>query len=228
MKVGLIGVGRMGTVLANRLKSNVEITIYDKDSECIKKKAHELGVNYVVEMEELLDRDVIILAIPDREILACIQEFNTMGNSINLISIATNVAQRTLDETAAEQVKCIAVKFIGQADEILAGDNPVIVINSCPAELVPVAKAVFHSLGQILVGEADMVTRINNLTARKVIEAAVMIEEELRQEGYTQDFLISTAIRQVGAGVLKVYSYNNLGPFGREIVQQVRAKLKQK
>lgn len=31
MQVGLVGIGRMGRVLARRLKDHVELTVYDRD-----------------------------------------------------------------------------------------------------------------------------------------------------------------------------------------------------
>ena len=226
MKVGLIGIGRMGKALVSRLKGHVEITIYSRDKEYTAKIASELGVNFAGKIEKIADNEAIILAVPDQEIPACIREFNQLGYHSHLISIATNVTQQILDEAADGQVTCIGVKFIGQADEISAGDPPVIVINSYPRELVPVAKKIFVPVGDVIVGQADMVAKINYITAQKVIEAAVKIEKELREQGYMQDSLIHTAIRQVGVGVLKAYSYHNLGPFGRKIEQEVRAQLK--
>lgn len=141
-----------------------------------------------------------------------------------VINIATNVAQHVLEETAAKQVKCIGVKFIGHAGEMSLGLNPVIIIDDRPEELVGFAKEVFAPVGQLVVGKADIVSLINTMSAEKALEAAVNIEEGLK--GIASPEIINSAIRQVAAGILKAYADRDLGPFARQVVHAVRSKLK--
>ena len=142
------------------------------------------------------------------------------------ISVATNVAQHVLAETAARHVKCIGVKFVGHAGEMALGLDPVIIVNDRPGELSVLAAELFAAAGQVVIGKADVVGYINTVAAEKALEAAVAIEEGLQLQGVTHPAIIKSAIRQVAAGILKAYADQDLGPFARQIVRAVRAKHK--
>jgi len=226
LQVGLIGVGRMGKELARRLKGHVELTIYDRDSVLLEIVANELGLTTAASMEDLAGLGTVILAVPDPEVINCIKDFNQLKLPLIAINIATNVAQHVLEETAARHVKCIGVKFVGQAGEMALGIDPVIIINERPAELTAMVADIFAAAGQVLVGKADVVGFINTIAAEKALEAAVYIEEGLQQQGVTNPAIIKSAIRQVAAGIMKAYADQDLGPFARQIVRAVRARQK--
>lgn len=226
VRIGLIGVGRMGKVLATRLARHVELRLFDHNTDRLKAVRAELGLGTVDTMVELADLGTVILAVPDREVISCIKEFNAIRKELNIINVATNVAQHALEETAANHIRCIGVKFVGHAGEMALGQQPVIIINDRPPELVPLAQEIFQPVGQIVVGKADLVTYINTAAGERALEAGVMLEEQLKQKGITDPVIIRSAVRQVAAGILKAYADNDLGPFAREIVRAVRARLK--
>ncbi|EAX46412.1 hypothetical protein TcarDRAFT_0159 [Thermosinus carboxydivorans Nor1] len=226
MRIGLVGVGRMGKVLAARLAKHVELRLFDHNTERLQAVRAELGVATVDAMGELAELGTVILAVPDREVISCLKEFNTIKKELNAINIATNVAQHVLEETAAKHIRCIGVKFVGHAGEMALGQDPVIIINERPPELVPLARQIFEPVGTLLVGKADLVTYINTVAGEKALEAGVMLEEQLRLKGITDPVIIKSAVRQVAAGILKAYADDDLGPFAREIVRAVRARLK--
>lgn len=224
MKIGLVGVGRMGRVLANMLASHVELWIFDRNIEAMNQLALELNVATVSNLEDILQVETVILAVPDHEVVSCIKVFNQIKTPIRVINIATNVDQPMLEKMAAPHVKCICVKLIGHADEIGLGQRPVIIVNESPADLVPEMVEVFQHVGQVLVGRADVVHLINTIAAEKALEAAVGIEESLKNRQITEPLMIKSAIRQVAGGILKAYADGNMGPFAREIVQSVKNK----
>lgn len=226
MQVGLVGVGRMGRELARRLAARVDLTVYDRDPASLEAVCDELQINSAPSIEELAALGTVILAVPDLEVINCLKDFNQLKMPLVVINVATNVAQHVLEESAARHVRCIGVKFIGHAGEMTLGLDPVIIINERPAELVPLAQDIFSAVGPVVVGKADMVTSVNTLAAERALEAAVHIEESLLQQGVTSPDIVRSAIRQVAAGVLKAYADRDLGPFAREIVRAVRAKLK--
>lgn len=226
MQVGLIGVGRMGRELARRLKDHVELTIFDHDAAFLATIQGELGIPAAGSIDELAAIGTVILAVPDPEVINCIKDFNQLKTPIAVINIATNVAQHVLDEAATPPVRCIGVKFVGHAGEMSLGLDPVVIVNSQPAELVPLAKEIFAPIGHLVVGKADIVSFINTTAAEKALEAAVYIEEGLRQQGVSDPDIVKSAIRQVAAGVLKAYADQDLGPFARNVVRAVRAKMK--
>jgi len=177
-------------------------------------------------MEDLAALGTVILAVPDQEVVNCIKDYNQLQVPLTVINVATNVAQHVLEETAARQVKCIGVKFVGHADSMALGLDPVIIINDHPVELVPVAESIFSAAGQVLIAKADVVSFINTTAAQKALEAAVHIEEELQNQGVKNPAIVNSAIRQVAAGIMKAYADQDLGPFARQIIRAIRARRK--
>ncbi len=226
MQVGIIGIGRMGRELARRLKNHVNLTIFDRDPAFLAGMQSELGLPSAGSIDELAALGTVILAVPDPEVINCIKDFNQLKTPVTIINIATNVAQHVLEETAVPPVRCINVKFVGHAGEMSLGLDPVVIVDSRPADLAPVAKEIFAAAGHVIVGKADIVSFINTTAAEKALEAAVYIEESLRQQNVTDPDIVKSAIRQVAAGVLKAYADQDLGPFARQIVRAVRAKMK--
>lgn len=226
MRIGLVGVGRMGRVLAGRMKEYAEVCLFDRDPERLAIVAQELELPVAAGIDELADVGTVILAVPDREVVSLIKDFNLIHKPLVIINLATNVAQMVLEETALKHVRCTGVKLIGHAGEIAMGQRPAIIVNDKPGDLVPIAQELFTPIGDIIVGKSDSVTAINTIAAQKALEAAVNIEETLISGGVTDSNVIKSAIRQVAAGILKAYTNDDLGPFAREIVRAIRAKLK--
>lgn len=225
-EVGLIGVGRMGKVLSKKLAGHVKLKIFDRDESQLQAVAEEIGIPTATSLEELAELGTIILVVPDREVISLIKDFNQMERTLIIINVATNVARHVLAATASPQVKCIGAKFIAQAREIAMGAEPVILVDERPAELAALVQEVFAPVGKIIIGNADAVTYINTQAAEKALTAAVLIEETLRCQPYANADVIKSAISQVAAGILKAYAEDDLGPFAREIVRAIRAKLR--
>jgi len=225
MGIGLVGVGRMGAVLAKRLAGHVELCLFDRNTERMNVVAEQLNVCTVNNLEDIVEMGTVILAVPDNEVVSCIKRFNQIKKPITVINIATNVSQHMVDKIADPHVKCICIKFIGHATEMALGHRPVILVNQFPADIVPQMVELFQIVGPVLVGKADIVHTINTIAAEKAIEAAVGIEEALKKQNITDEDIVKSAIRQVAAGILKAYTDGNMGPFARKIVESVKSKI---
>lgn len=226
MRVGLVGIGRMGRVLAELLVKKVELCIFDRNIDLMNLLAEKMNVATAANLEEMVAWDIVILAVPDREVVSCLKKFNAIDKPMMVINIATNVGQDMLKDMAAPHVKCICAKFVGQADEMALGQQPVIIVNQYPEELVMQTVEIFQLVGQVVIGDADLVYTINTIAAVKAIEAAIGIEEILKHKDITEPAIIKSAIRQVAAGIIKAYADDNLGPFATEIVQSIKNKNK--
>lgn len=224
VKIGLVGIGRMGRVLAGLLAGQVDLVIFDRNIEKVEKAAEELSVSTADSLEEMAELGIVILALPDPEVVNCIKIFNSINKNVIVINIATNASQDMLNSIADSHVKCICAKFVGHAGEIALGHSPVIIVNQFPVELVAQTVEIFQLVGQVIIGKADLVYTINTVAAQKAIEAGVAIEEVLKQNGVSDPGIIKSAIGQVAAGVMKSYADGTLGPFAREIVQSVKHK----
>lgn len=226
--IGVIGLGRLGKIVAARLADYNHLVLYDRNSELMGEVAQAIGAMTADSLEEVACCNVVLLAVPDREVISCIKDFNLFKKEIVVINMATNVAQAVLEQTAIQPVKCMGVKFVGHAGEMALGLEPVIIVNERPQELVEEVSRLFAPVGHVIVGRADMVTEINTIAAEKALEAGVLIEEALTSRGYGKPEIIQSAIQQVGAGILKAYATDDLGPFAREIVRTVKAKMQKK
>lgn len=228
MRIGLVGIGRMGKVLTSLLAKQVDLYIFDRNTDQMNGVAAEFNVSTIATLEEMAALDIVILAVPDPEVVSCIKVFNKIEKPLAVINIATNVGQDMLNHIAAPHVKCICAKFVGHADEIALGHSPVIIVNQSPAELVTQTVEILQFVGQVIIGKADLVHAINTVAAQKAIEAAVSIEDVLKQKNITDTAIVKSAIRQVAAGIIKAYANDDLGPFAREIVHSVKNKIQKK
>ena len=223
--ISIVGIGRMGRVFAQKLADSRRLVLYDRDIDQAAAAAARVGACAAASLEEAAECGTVILAVPDREVLSCIEYFNSLKKELIVVNVATSVPQDVLEQTVKYPVRGISVKIIGHAGEMTLGMKPVIIVNSAPADLAEQACRLFAPMGCVITGEADDVATINTVAAEVVLEAAVQIENTLRRRGYYNSLVIRSAIGQVAAGVLKAYADDDLGPFAREIVQAVQAKL---
>lgn len=223
-RIGLIGLGRLGKIVVARLANYHQLVIYDRNTELVSSIAQLYGISAAGSLDEVARCNMVLLALPDKEIINCIHQLNAFKREMLVINMATNMPQSVAEQAAILPVRCMSVKFVGHAGEMSLGFNPVIIVNQYPEDQVQAVSRLFEPVGQVIVGQADMVTAINTIAAEKAVEAGVLIEENLKAGGYNDPAIIQSAISQVGAGILKAYASNDLGPFAQEIVKKVKMK----
>lgn len=221
MRVGLIGLGRMGQVLAEKLQGKVDLVLYDRVIERVEALAADSS-SVARSMADFKERDIIILAVPDAEVLGCVRELNALKTPLVVVNIATNVTQASLEQTAEKPLECIGVKIIGQAKQMALGERPFIIADDSKPQLLPKVTELFQHVGEVSSGSSDQVAMINTLAAKAVLEACVAIERALVLQGITNPAIIKSAISQVGAGTMNAYANGDLGPFARDIVAAIR------
>ena len=221
MKIIVIGAGRMGRILAERMATEHEVVVYDANSKDAQTVAESLQLKAVESLAEM-DADAVVLAVPDSAVNLCINELHKIQKMWNVFSVATNISREMLTAMTGGEVRCLNVKIIGHAGEMSRGAKPVIVVDQGEVEMVQMAQQIFSLVGTVLVGEADQVKKINSVATEEVLKAAVSIEQALQSAGITDPELIRGALSQVAPGVLRAYSENDLGPFARGIVNRLR------
>ena len=122
----------MGSVLATRLAGSWRLAIYDRNSNKAAAVCAATGATVLNGLAEAAACGRVILAVPDKEVLSCLQEFNAIEQELIVFNVATNVPQTILESTAANHIRCISVKIIGHAGEMALGFDPVIVVNEQP------------------------------------------------------------------------------------------------
>jgi len=211
----------MGQVLAAKLSRKWEVVLFDSDPCQLKIAAAQLGLAAVPQIEGLSGVGAVVLAVPDNAAPACARQVAQLPAPPVIINIATNVTHAQL-VAAAGGARCASVKFVSHAAEMGRGEAPLIIVHHEPADLVDLACRIFAPAGIVTVGDADRVKFINTVAVEKALVAAVAIERELAAAGVADPAILSAALRVVGAGVLKAYAANDLGPFARDIVRRLK------
>lgn len=223
MKIGVIGTGRMGRILAERMRAEHEVLLYDKDPNAASAAAVSLQLNVLPSMVEV-DVGALVLAVPETEVKGCMELLLKHEITAMVFSVATNISREILMKMSGGKVRCLNVKIIGHAGEMSRGARPVVVVDQGEAELVEVAGQIFGLVGSIVMGDADMVKQINLIATQEALRAAVAIEKGLLAARITDPDMICGALSQVAPGVLKAFAEDDLGPFARGVVCSLRDK----
>ena len=221
MKVGIIGAGRMGRILAQQMATQHEVFIYDADPVAAGKAAQALGLTAASGLADLA-ADALVLAVPDAAVKACIEQLQQQQTRAVVFSVATNISREILAELAGPARRCLNVKIIGHAGEMSRGVRPVIVADNADLPLAELACRLFAPVGTVLVAEADLVKTINSVATEQALKAAVAIEQALCAAGIEDPAMIGGALSVVAPGVLRAYAEDDLGPFARGIVCALR------
>lgn len=223
MKIGVIGTGRMGRILAERMAAGHEVRLYDVDPDTAKMVAASLQLEALPSMVGT-DVDVLVLAVPEVEVKNCMKMLLKHETSAMIFSVATNISREMLADMSGGKLRCLNVKIIGHAGEMSRGARPVAVVDQGTLELVEVAMQIFGLVGSVVKGDADMVKQINLIATQEALRAAVAIEKGLSAAGITDPAMICGALSQVAPGVLKAFAEDDLGPFAKGVVYSLRNK----
>lgn len=225
MKAGIIGAGRMGKILAQRLATQHEVFLYDDDPAAAEATAQALGLRAAASLIGEA-ADALVLAVPDAAVKPCIEMLLAQQTTAAVFSVATNISREILAEMAGPTLQCQNVKIIGHAGEMSRGGQPVIVVDEADPALAKVAAELFAPVGRVVVAAADLVKTINVIATEQALKAAVAIEQALRAAGIDDPAMLDGALSVVAPGVLKAYAEDDLGPFARGIVSALRDKTK--
>lgn len=224
MKVGIVGTGRMGRNLAERMSTRHEVVLYDSEPAAARTVADSLQVRYADSLAEM-DVDAVVVAVPDSAVKACVDRLAELQSQALILSVATNISREILREITGDKVSCLNAKIIGHAGEMSRGAQPVIVIDQGRPDQVEIARQLFEPVGNVVVGDADLVKTINVIATQEALRAAVEIERQLERAGVVDPAMIRGALTQVAPGVFKAFAENDLGPFGRGLVAQLREEV---
>ena len=221
MKAGIIGAGRMGKILAERLATQHEVFIYDADPAVAEASAQALGLRASTDLAGKA-ADTLVLAVPDAAVKPCIEMLLVQQTTAMVFGVATNISREMLAEMAGTSLRALNVKIIGHAGEMGRGGQPVIVVDAIDQELAAVAAELFAAVGSVVVANADVVQTINVIATEQALRAAVLLEQALRTAGIENWEMIHGALSVVAPGVIKAYAEDDLGPFARKIIAALR------
>lgn len=121
-KIGIIGFGNMGQAIAQQLKANYEVYVFDKD----KKKTKALsGVEIARTINDLIDKiDTLILAVKPQDFVTVLREIKGHTENKLIISIAAGIKtgdiEKFLGKTRIVRVMPNICAKIGEAESGLS------------------------------------------------------------------------------------------------------------
>jgi len=166
MEVGpvitVVGCGRMGSLLTKKLVNNYKVYVYDKNQE----KAQDLNntcAAEVINLENFKKANIVILALDSEIINQAITEIQDyLAEDAILVNIATSFPH----EKVKAKHRIVSAKIVGHAKEIAIGEKPVIIVESADISAQQKVAEVFEKIGKVLIGESNIVTKINTIASR--------------------------------------------------------------
>lgn len=222
MKIGIIGIGHMGRNIAQRLAPHVDLLLYNRTYEKAAVWADKIGARVVDSLDGLNDCELLLMVVPAKETMACLQSFNERAKPVKLVNLATSVSVRDLQAAAAKHVQIICAKIISHAVEMDKGEKPLVMVDQLPEEVSTTAMRVMSLIGDTLLGDTDTVNRVNTIAARLALENCIELENRLKQAGIADERIIKQAMSQVAPGTMKACALGLLGPFALDIVEQIK------
>ncbi|KJS87334.1 MAG: hypothetical protein JM58_04620 [Peptococcaceae bacterium BICA1-8] len=215
----IIGSGRMGSFLARKLSGIYQVYVYDRDREAAESLSQSSNA-LVVNKTELNKADLVILALASEVIPRALEEVEGyLAPNAVLVNIATTFAHIALNTNKNK----VSAKIIGHAKEMDLGEKPVIIIEGDDDASREVVKEVFQNIGNVFEGSTDLVSKINTISSRFGIIAALEIKKALGEMDLDEE-IITAAIRIVAAGTMKAFAVGDVGPFAQAIINEYQSK----
>ncbi|MDK2835380.1 MAG: hypothetical protein PWP21_157 [Thermosediminibacterales bacterium] len=224
-KIAIVGAGRMGRILIDKLTSWFDLLVIDKDYKKLELVNKEYNIKTTDNLNAVSLADLIILALPGDAVQPVIELMNNYirDNQI-IVNIATNVTLEMISQKLKSN-KLVSAKIIGHFHEIKSGEIPIVVLDNVlpysDLKRIESLLSVFSKIGITVFGNEKMVKKINTIASEEGIRAAFYIKEKLKKEGIPED-LIRFAIRNVASGTMKAFASGDIGPFAQKIIQKIK------
>jgi pyrroline-5-carboxylate reductase len=166
--------------------------------------------------DDLKKAEIIILALATEVIPKAIAELEEyLTEEAILVNIATTFPHCEVNT----KLKKVSAKIVGHAKEMALGEKPVIIVESDNLEARTIIKEVFLHIGSVLEGQTDIVSKINTISSKYGILAALEVKNALQELNLSEE-IITAAIRNVTAGTMKAFAIGDVGPFAQAIIDK--------
>jgi hypothetical protein len=137
-----------------------------------------------------------------------------------LINCATMLPTEQLRRTCGGH-RWFPLKFLGSVKALEQGGKAPLITDSAEAKALLTPHV--SRLGDIVVGDEAWVVTCNRIAARRALEAALQIADEIRAHGLPDPFVYA-AQTLVARGVIQSYADGTLAHFARQILEEVLAE----
>lgn len=219
--VAVIGAGRMGSLIASKLPTEMKKIVIDKDRDKAREVAEQIEAEYSDKIEMAAAADMIMMVLPTPAIKEMVGKLmDVIKDGTTILNMATTAQIEPAMVLNNRDIAIIDTKIIGHAKEIFRGEPAIIVVNTADEARFAAIANVLKKFYKVVQGDSSLVETINSLASSEGIKAAVAIRKKLQTLNVDNDW-INVAIRTVCAGTMKAFTEDDLGHFARELVKKL-------
>ncbi len=234
-KIGIVGFGNMGQAIAQKLKLDYEIYVFDKDQN---KTSNTSGVIICHGIEDVLSTaDLIILAVKPQDFSILLDTIKAFGRSKLVISIAAGISTSFIENRLDAGARVVRVMpnmpaKIGQGMSCLCKGK------SAKEEDIEIAEKVFKHLGKAMILDEEMMyaataisgsgpgylcefIELNGSDPLKIEKFKADLEEAAKDIGFSRDAAVEL-VETTTSGTLKMLKRGDLTP--SQLKEQVTSK----
>ncbi|GAA0321302.1 hypothetical protein GCM10008967_09800 [Bacillus carboniphilus] len=221
MRVGLVGIGKLGAAMMTHWYNNhVKIGIYHPSKIKVQAFLEGFPNGYFLTESELLQVDILVLALPAQEVIPFISGIVAKENPDTIfINMATALDTNEV-KGKFPALHVLGVKYMGHSRDLMEHGNGLFITEeTLPSQV----EELYSHLGQIKVDQESRLTEVNKLATYLAVQAAVDIENEFTRRGFSPDY-VKRALTSLAPEVIRSYSEGSLGHFANEVVEEIRKK----
>ncbi|KAA9026319.1 NAD(P)-binding domain-containing protein [Niallia endozanthoxylica] len=220
-KVGLVGIGRLGTALVKQWNQNKKaIGVYHPDAAKLDQFSRSYENSYPITKSELDKLDVLILALSAKDIIPFISSLlaeNISLKSTQIVNLATALFTADIRQQFP-LLNIYGVKYMGHSRDLLEnGDGLFITETNLPKQI----EDYFECIGNIILDSEERLIEVNKLATYYGAKAAIELESAFREKGLSPDYA-ARALTSITSEVIRSYSNGTLGHFAKEVVKELQ------
>ncbi|MFF2910182.1 NAD(P)-binding domain-containing protein [Paenibacillus sp. NPDC057934] len=227
IKVGIVGVGKLGKVLAAKLSTTCSLYVCDLNEEAAQAISSAFRCNWDQIDKVAAKCDYLFLALPPTIIHGfCTQYASCFKSGSTVLNLATSVDSRGLkDSINRDDLHVLGLKPVCQSTALEQGQRTIFVTSAEQKILSDELAMLISPLGTIQRGHELTVKEINEAATRRALELIINLKSELMEQDVKED-LIEAAVRSVAVGTLLDYPYQEVNGYIANLLSKYDLQLK--
>ena len=222
MNVGVLGCGKMGSVVAKKLPDDVNKIIVDRNQEKLEALSKSIDCKYSTSIDILADADIVAVILPESEVNKNVESICEIAKDKAIIlNMSTNGAVDDLIKQKYKSINIVETKIIGQSSMIEKFKAPsAIVIGSEDEDIVEKIKYIFKDFSYVESGDVEKVPLAVQTATRQAIITCMDLKEKLNDldvDTSWQEALFKCVLN----GTIGSFMDDTLGPCARKIVKEI-------
>ncbi|MBV6702051.1 NAD(P)-binding domain-containing protein [Kitasatospora aureofaciens] len=220
--VAVVGLGRLGSVLADRLAERFTVLLHDADPKVARQVAADLSLPDMEPRELLAAADTVLLCVPPQDTARALRRLAALAGQLGrrplFVNLATSVPTHELPEVGLEVV---GLKPVCQFTAVALGLKTVLV-TSAPRRIT-LLRTLAADLGEVVLGPEEVVGPANRAATKAALRACADLATELTGRGLPAE-MVQAAIRNVLVGTALDYPPADTNPYTRSVLDELAAE----